>query len=72
MDLLDVMLAARGREVFGFKDGSVDEFAPIFTDLLLVNDTEILTHEFGIDGDYFDELVPKGEYLRADYIDVVN
>ena len=72
MDLLDVMLAARGRKVFGFKDSSVDQFTPIFTDLLLVDNAEILTHEFGIDGDHFDELVPKGEYLGADYIDIVD
>lgn len=37
-----------------------------------MNHSEELTDKFGVDCDYLDQLVPKGEYLGADHVYVVD
>ena len=57
-------------KVFRLHNGPIDVLAPVLPHLLLIDDAEELSHKLRVDGDYFDELIPDGEYLVSHDLDI--
>jgi len=72
MNLSYIILAAWCWQIFCLKDRSVDEFAPVLSHFFFVDDSKIFADKFGIDGDNFDQFVPKTENLGAHYVDIID
>lgn len=64
MNLLNVMIVtAWNSEVFGFKYSPINEFSPILSHFFLMDNSQKLTDEFGVNCDDLNEFVPKSKDL---------
>ena len=59
-------------EISGFDQSPVNVLALHFSHLLFVEDPQVLTHELGVDGNDFDDFMPKLEELAAHLIKVLH
>jgi hypothetical protein len=55
-------------EISGFDQSPVDVLALHFSHLLFVEDPQVFTYELRVDGDDFDDFMPKLEELAPDLV----